>query len=185
MRATVTGGAGYIGALLVAELTTGGWDVTVLDSLLHGQATVARAVAGLGAHWSRATSATRRRAAARSRASTRSSTSPRSSAIPRARATRALATRSTSRATQALLADAARPASRRFVFASTCSNYGRMDDPTVPITRTASWRRCRCTRSRRSASRRRCCASGDRATRADLPALRDGLRRRRRGCAST
>ena len=46
---TVTGGAGYIGALLVAELTTGGWDVTVLDSLLHGQATVASAVAGLGA----------------------------------------------------------------------------------------------------------------------------------------
>ena len=49
MRVTVTGGAGYIGALLVAELTTGGWDVTVLDSLLHGQASVASAVAGLGA----------------------------------------------------------------------------------------------------------------------------------------
>ena len=36
--------------------------------------------------------------------------------------------------THALVADAPRPrASTRFVFASTCSNYGRMADPTIPI----------------------------------------------------
>ena len=35
--------------------------------------------------------------------------------------------------TRALLADAAAAGAQRFVFASTCSNYGRMADPTVPI----------------------------------------------------
>jgi nucleoside-diphosphate-sugar epimerase len=35
--------------------------------------------------------------------------------------------------TRALLADAAAAGARRLVFASTCSNYGRMADPTVPI----------------------------------------------------
>ena len=34
----------------------------------------------------------------------------------------------------ALVHDAARAGVERFVFASTCSNYGRMADPTVPIT---------------------------------------------------
>ena len=51
MRVTVTSGAGYIGALLVGELTAGGWDVTALDSLLHGQANVATTVAALGARF--------------------------------------------------------------------------------------------------------------------------------------
>ena len=47
----------------------------------------------------------------------------------------------------------------RFVFASTCSNYGRMADPTVPIDRGRRARaRSRSTPSRRSASRRRCSA---------------------------
>ena len=36
--------------------------------------------------------------------------------------------------TQALVADAKAAGVKRFVFASTCSNYGRMSDPTVPIT---------------------------------------------------
>jgi nucleoside-diphosphate-sugar epimerase len=37
-------------------------------------------------------------------------------------------------ATRALVADAAAAGVQRLVFASTCSNYGRMADPTVPIT---------------------------------------------------
>jgi nucleoside-diphosphate-sugar epimerase len=36
-------------------------------------------------------------------------------------------------ASKALAADAADAGVERFVMASTCSNYGRMDDPTVPI----------------------------------------------------
>jgi nucleoside-diphosphate-sugar epimerase len=38
--------------------------------------------------------------------------------------------------TRALVRDAARLGVRRFVFASTCSNYGRMTDPTTPIDET-------------------------------------------------
>jgi nucleoside-diphosphate-sugar epimerase len=38
------------------------------------------------------------------------------------------------RATEALVADAAAAGVERLVFASTCSNYGRMSDPTLPIT---------------------------------------------------
>jgi nucleoside-diphosphate-sugar epimerase len=37
-------------------------------------------------------------------------------------------------ATEALVADASTAGVQRLVFASTCSNYGRMADPTVPIT---------------------------------------------------
>ena len=37
----VTGGSGYIGALLVEELREAGRDVRVLDSLLHGQEDIA------------------------------------------------------------------------------------------------------------------------------------------------
>ena len=36
-------------------------------------------------------------------------------------------------ATRDLVGEAARAGVRRLVFASTCSNYGRMADPTVPI----------------------------------------------------
>ena len=42
-----------------------------------------------------------------------------------------------STATRALVADAAAAGVARFVFASTCSNYGRMADPPVPIDETA------------------------------------------------
>ena len=44
MRVTVTGGAGYIGACATRELLTAGHEVTVLDSLLHGQEDVAAAL---------------------------------------------------------------------------------------------------------------------------------------------
>jgi nucleoside-diphosphate-sugar epimerase len=37
-------------------------------------------------------------------------------------------------ATRALVADAQKAGVERLVFASTCSNYGRMEDPTMPIT---------------------------------------------------
>ena len=37
MRVTVTGGAGYIGALASRELLDAGHEVRALDLLLHGQ----------------------------------------------------------------------------------------------------------------------------------------------------
>ena len=66
----------------------------------------------------------------------------------------------------------------RLVFASTCSNYGRMADPTVPITEEGelapgvALRRAE-GRHREADPRRR-----RRRAEADLPALRDRLRRR-------
>src|SRR5215218_8042308 len=38
------------------------------------------------------------------------------------------------KATRSLLADARAAGVEKLVFASTCSNYGRMEDPTVPVT---------------------------------------------------
>ena len=49
MRVTVTGGAGYIGATAARELLSAGHEVTVLDSLLHGQEDVAAALEAAGA----------------------------------------------------------------------------------------------------------------------------------------
>ena len=72
---------------------------------------------------------------ARSRAPTRSSTWRRSSATPPARWTRRSRTRSTSRR-RSRSPPRPRAGVERFVFASTCSNYGRMADPTTPIDET-------------------------------------------------
>ena len=44
MKATVTGGAGYVGALSAASCCAAGHEVTVLDRLLHGQHDVAEAL---------------------------------------------------------------------------------------------------------------------------------------------
>ena len=97
----VTGGSGYIGALLVEELARHGHEVRVLDSLLHGQEDIAaeQEQAG-GAGDPRATSATPTRAGARSTESTTSSISLRSSATPPAGATPRSRMRSTSQATR-------------------------------------------------------------------------------------
>src|SRR5215218_9954224 len=48
-RTLVTGGAGYIGMLVVEELLAAGRDVRVLDSLLHDQADCAGALRRAGA----------------------------------------------------------------------------------------------------------------------------------------
>jgi nucleoside-diphosphate-sugar epimerase len=133
MRVTVTGGAGYIGALLVAELTTGGSDVTVLDSLLHGQAAVASGVAGLGA---RLIEADIRDAAAREDALAGADAVVHLAAIvgdPACKRDPELSHEVNVEGTRAVVDDARRLGVERFVFASTCSNYGRMEDPTVPI----------------------------------------------------
>jgi nucleoside-diphosphate-sugar epimerase len=125
----VTGGAGYIGSVLVRLLLARGWRVRVLDRLLAGgesllelfdherfefcrgdirdPETVARAVAGCYgvAHLAAIVG------------------------DPACRAQPELA-RSTNLDGSRLLLEAARRAGvPRFVFASTCSNYGKMPDP--------------------------------------------------------
>ena len=49
MRILVTGGAGYIGACVTRELLSAGYEVNVLDALLHDQDPVASALELAGA----------------------------------------------------------------------------------------------------------------------------------------
>ena len=66
-RVLVTGGAGYIGAMVCRELLEAGAEVRVLDSLLHGQDDVAEHLAGLGVEVRRRRRPRRRRARPRAR----------------------------------------------------------------------------------------------------------------------
>ncbi len=132
----VTGGSGYIGALLVQELR----DARTRRArarLAAARPGGHRRRAGAGGRRGdpRATSATPTRAAAPSTAPRRSCTSPRSSATPPARCDpERLRRRQRAGHARRSSPTRARRACERLVFASTCSNYGRMADPTVPIT---------------------------------------------------
>jgi nucleoside-diphosphate-sugar epimerase len=133
MRVTITGGAGYIGALLVAELTSVGADLTVLDSLLHGQHHVATALTGLGARFMNGDI---RDPADREEALAGADAVVHLAAIvgdPDCKRDPELAHEVNVEGTRAVVEDAHRLGAGRFVFASTCSNYGRMADPMVAI----------------------------------------------------
>lgn len=133
MIVTVTGGAGYIGVGVVEELLAAGLEVRVLDSLLHGQETVARGIEKAGATLHRGDV---RDPEARQRALEGAGAVVHLGAIvgdPACARDPELSQAVNVEATLALIADAGALGLERFVFASTCSNYGRMDDPTVPI----------------------------------------------------
>jgi nucleoside-diphosphate-sugar epimerase len=135
MRATVTGGAGYIGACATRELLTAGHEVTVLDSLLHGQEDVAAALEAAGA---RVVRGDVRDPAARAAALDGAEAVVHLAAIvgdPACAADPELSHAVNIEGTRAVVEAA--PGARRFVFASTCSNYGRMADPLVPVDETA------------------------------------------------
>jgi nucleoside-diphosphate-sugar epimerase len=130
----VTGGSGYIGALLVQELREAGHEVRVLDSLLHSQEDIASEQEQAGVQVIRADI---RDADARTRALTSVDAVVHLAAIvgdPACGRDPELSDAVNVQATRALVADAGAAGVQRLVFASTCSNYGRMADPTVPIT---------------------------------------------------
>jgi nucleoside-diphosphate-sugar epimerase len=130
----VTGGSGYIGALLVQELQKAGHEVRVLDSLLHGQEDIATEQEQAGVTVIRGDI---RDAEARGRALDGASNVVHLAAIvgdPACGRDPALSDEVNVQATKSLVADANAAGVARLVFASTCSNYGRMADPTVPIT---------------------------------------------------
>src|SRR4051794_27836954 len=127
-RTLVTGGAGYIGLLVVDELLRAGRDGTVLDVLLHGQ----KEPDGV-----RFVEGDIRDPAARAEALRDAEAVVHLAAIvgdPACARDPALAQAVNVDASMALAAEAADV--ERFVMASTCSNYGRMTDPAVPIDET-------------------------------------------------
>jgi nucleoside-diphosphate-sugar epimerase len=129
----VTGGSGYIGALLVAELRDAGHDVRVLDSLLHGQQDIADEQERAGVQVIRGDI---RDADARGQALAGADAVVHLAAIvgdPACALDPPVSDEVNVQATKALVADARETGVQRLVFASTCSNYGRMADPTVPI----------------------------------------------------
>jgi len=130
----VTGGSGYIGALLVRELLETGHEVRVLDSLLHGQEDIAKEQEDAGVTVVRADI---RDAEARATALAGADNVVHLAAIvgdPACARDPQVSEEVNVKATESLVTDASQAGVERLVFASTCSNYGRMADPTVPIT---------------------------------------------------
>jgi nucleoside-diphosphate-sugar epimerase len=132
-RTLITGGAGYIGMLVAEELLGAGHEVRVLDSLLHGQARGAERLREAGVELQVGDI---RDAGARAGALRGADAVVHLAAIvgdPACARDPDAAQAVNGEAARALVRDAASAGVERFVFASTCSNYGRMADPTVPI----------------------------------------------------
>jgi nucleoside-diphosphate-sugar epimerase len=129
----VTGGAGYIGTPLSLDLAATGRRVRALDSLLHDQSEVAEQLERAGVELIRGDV---RDPQARERALTGARAVVHLAAIvgdPACARDPAVSAEVNVEGTRALVRDASRLGIKRFVFASTCSNYGRMADPTTPI----------------------------------------------------
>ncbi|HEY6396041.1 MAG TPA: NAD(P)-dependent oxidoreductase [Solirubrobacteraceae bacterium] len=133
MRVCVTGGAGYIGSILVTDLLNADHDVIVLDALLHGQETVARRLEAAGARLIRGDirDETQLRCAVKSAGAV-----VHLAAIvgdPACARDHELAHEVNVEGTRCVQRLATEARVEQLVFASTCSNYGRMSDPTTPI----------------------------------------------------
>jgi nucleoside-diphosphate-sugar epimerase len=129
----ITGGAGYIGAHASRELAASGRRVRVLDCLLHGQRSVAAELERAGVE---VVEGDVRDGAARAAALEGVDAVVHLAAIvgdPACARDSDLSNDVNIGGSTALVADAEAAGVSRFVFASTCSNYGRMLDPTTPI----------------------------------------------------
>ena len=136
----VTGGAGYIGACVCQELLADGYRVSVLDALVHGQDHVVRELQRAGVQFHRGDlrdAVVRRQALAGAAAVVHLAAVVGDPACAR---DPALADAVNVEGTRALIDDARAAEVDHLVFASTCSNYGRMADPTVPIEETGELR---------------------------------------------
>jgi nucleoside-diphosphate-sugar epimerase len=140
VKVAVTGGAGYVGALTVEELLAAGHEVRVLDVLLHRQEPVAAALAELGVELIRGDV---RDPQARAAALDGADAVVHLAAIvgdPACAVDPALSNEVNVEGSRSIAGDARAAGVQKLVFASTCSNYGRMADPTVPISETGELR---------------------------------------------
>jgi nucleoside-diphosphate-sugar epimerase len=129
----VTGGTGYVGIKVVEELRRAGRAVRVLDVLLHGQEDLAAEQREQGVD---VVAGDIRDPDARGRALEGVDEVVHLAAIvgdPACAIDPEYANDVNVNGTRGLLEDALAAGVEKFVFASTCSNYGRMSDPTVPI----------------------------------------------------
>jgi nucleoside-diphosphate-sugar epimerase len=133
VKATITGGSGYIGALLADELLATGHEVRVLDALIHGQDDIAAQLEAKGVEVIRGDL---RDASLREQAFSGADAIVHLAAIvgdPACGRDPELSNSVNVEGSQAVVADARRLGVEKLVFASTSSNNGPMADTTVPI----------------------------------------------------
>lgn len=140
MKVLVTGGAGYLGSVLVPQLLEQGHEVRVLDSLMYMGDSLLSVWADPGFEFVRGdvrNSDDTRPALAGVEAVVHLAAIVGDPACARGpEAARAI----NADASLRLLDEASRAGAQRFVFASTCSNYGRMADPEGYVDETAELR---------------------------------------------
>jgi nucleoside-diphosphate-sugar epimerase len=130
MKILVTGGAGYIGSTVVPLLLAGGHHVRVMDQLLHG----GESLLGVWSH----PEFEFMRGDIRDRAAVSAAVSGREAVVhlaalvgdPACARQPELARATNLDASLALIEESQTSGVQRFVFASTCSNYGKMKDGT-------------------------------------------------------
>jgi nucleoside-diphosphate-sugar epimerase len=128
MKVMITGGAGYLGSILTALLLAEGHKVRVLDSLAHGGESLLGAWCHPGFEFVRGD--------IRDRATVKAAVSGRDAVVhlaaivgdPACARNPDLAREVNLDASLQLIGESKQAGVARFVFASTCSNYGRMKD---------------------------------------------------------
>jgi len=133
MKVLITGGAGYLGSTLVPILLTTGHSIRVLDNLNHGGASLLPVWSDPGFEFIRGD--------IRDRATIASAVSGVDAVVhlaaivgdPACARNPDLAQAVNLHASLALIEESKRAGVARFVFASTCSNYGKMKDPNALV----------------------------------------------------